>query len=227
METTSAALPPVTGIAQAAAANAAPPQNNGVLSSDFETFLKMLTVQMRNQDPLNPIESTDFAVQLAAFSTVEQQVRTNDLLADLGTQLATLGLGQLSGWIGLEARALTQVSFRGQPVTLTATVDPQADAAQLVVTDAQGIIVQKQPIPLQSGRVEWAGLDTAGLPLPEGTYRISAHSLSKGDTIARHDVEVHGRIIEARLDNGETVVVMENGEIIPASRILGLRPTES
>ncbi|SEL53679.1 flagellar basal-body rod modification protein FlgD [Roseovarius azorensis] len=227
METTSAAPPPVTGVSRAATANTAPPQNKGVLSSDFETFLKMLTVQMRNQDPLNPIESADFAVQLAAFSTVEQQVRTNDLLVGLGSRLATLGLGQLSGWIGLEARALTPVSFRGQPVTLTATVDPLADAAQLVVTDAKGIIVQKQTIPLQSGRIEWAGLDTAGLPLPEGTYRISAHSLSQGETIARHDVEVHGRITEARLDNGETVVVMENGEIIPASRILGLRPAEN
>ena len=227
METTSVAPLPIAGTAQITTASPATAQNNGVLSSDFETFLKMLTVQMRNQDPLNPIESTDFAVQLAAFSTVEQQVRTNDLLTDLGSRLATLGLGQLSGWIGLEARALTPVSFRGQPITLTATVDPLADAAQLVVTDAQGIIVQKQPIPPHSGRIEWAGLDTAGLPLPEGTYRISAHSLSNGDTIARHDVEVHGRIIEARLDNGETVVVMENGEIIPATQILGLRPTEN
>ena len=44
-------------------------------SSDFETFLKMLTVQMQNQDPLNPVESTDYAVQLATFSGVEQNSR--------------------------------------------------------------------------------------------------------------------------------------------------------
>ena len=39
-------------------------------SSDYETFLKMLTVQMQNQDPLNPVESSDFAAQLATFSSV-------------------------------------------------------------------------------------------------------------------------------------------------------------
>ena len=51
-----------------------------VISSDFETFLKMLTVQMENQDPLNPTDSSEYAMQLATFSGVEQQVLTNDLL---------------------------------------------------------------------------------------------------------------------------------------------------
>ena len=50
-----------------------PPQT-GVISSDFQTFLTMLTTQLQNQDPLNPVESSDFAVQLATFSGVEQQV---------------------------------------------------------------------------------------------------------------------------------------------------------
>jgi flagellar basal-body rod modification protein FlgD len=43
------------------------------LSSDFETFLKMLTTQLKNQDPMNPVDSADYAVQLATFSSVEQQ----------------------------------------------------------------------------------------------------------------------------------------------------------
>ena len=53
--------------------------STGGISSDFNTFLRMLTVQMQNQDPLNPIDSADYAVQLATFSGVEQQVRTNQL----------------------------------------------------------------------------------------------------------------------------------------------------
>lgn len=225
MQTLSATQPPLPGASQPAPAAPAPQRGAGVLNSDFETFLKMLTTQMRNQDPLNPVESSDFAVQLATFSTVEQQVRTNDLLSDLGARITTLGLGQLSGWIGLEARALTPVAFRGAPVTLTASIDQLADAAQLVVTDSQGVVVQTQAIPPASGRMEWTGLDAAGLPLPEGLYQILAQSLSQGEIIAERSVEVHGRITEARLEAGETVIVMENGEAIPASQILGLRPT--
>ena len=60
------------------------------ISSDFDTFLKMLTAQMQNQDPFNPIDSTDYATQLATFSGVEQQTRTNDLLTNLGSQIASL-----------------------------------------------------------------------------------------------------------------------------------------
>lgn len=224
MQTLSATQPPLPGTAQTAPAAPESQRNTGVLNSDFETFLKMLTTQMRNQDPLNPVESSDFAVQLATFSTVEQQVRTNDLLSDLGARITTLGLGQLSGWIGLEARALTPVTFHGQPVALTAPIDPLADAAQLVVTDARGVVVQTQPIAPRSGRLEWTGLDAAGLPLPDGIYQISAQSLAQGEVIAEQGVEVHGRITEARIEAGETVVVMQNGEVIPASRILGLRP---
>ena len=54
-----------------------------VIGSDFDTFLKLLTTQMKNQDPLNPIDSTDYATQLATFSGVEQQTRTNQLLESL------------------------------------------------------------------------------------------------------------------------------------------------
>lgn len=74
------------------------------INSDFETFLIMLTTQMQNQDPLNPIDSSDFAVQLATFSSVEQQVKTNDLLTSLGQQFELMGLSQLAGWVGMEAR---------------------------------------------------------------------------------------------------------------------------
>jgi len=97
--------PGASGPAPLSAAAAGAPGTTGALSSDFETFLRMLTTQMRNQDPLNPVESADFAVQLATFSSVEQQVQTNALLSGLGTQMATLGMGQFPGWIGLEAEA--------------------------------------------------------------------------------------------------------------------------
>ena len=211
-------------------ANGAPVASAGsgsALSSDFETFLKMLTTQMRNQDPLNPVESSDFAVQLATFSTVEQQVLTNDLLAGLGAQMGALGLGQLSGWIGLEAEAKTPVTFDGTPVQLTAAVDPLADAAQLVVTNAAGIVVQRQDIAPQSGRITWAGRDTAGLPLQSGTYQVSVQSLAEGEVIVRHDAHIHSRITEARQEDGETRLVLANGQTVPASAVLGLRPPDT
>ncbi|MBE0452861.1 flagellar hook capping FlgD N-terminal domain-containing protein [Roseovarius autotrophicus] len=218
------AIPPSTAIPTASAAPPGP-STASALSSDFETFLRMLTTQMRNQDPLNPIDSADFAVQLATFSSVEQQVLTNDLLAGLAAQMATLGMGQLAGWIGLEAEVAAPVRFAGAPVSLSATVAQGADAAELIVTNDLGGIVQRMAIAPRSGPVIWDGRDPSGLPLPDGTYRITAHSLARGDTIARHEAHLHARIDEARLDRGEVRLVLETGQGVGAGEVLGLRPS--
>ncbi len=90
------------------------------LSTDFETFLVMLTAQMENQDPLNPLDSQDFATQLATFSGVEQQVKTNDLLSALNSQLLTSGMGDMASWVGMEARMATPAYFDGSPVEIVA-----------------------------------------------------------------------------------------------------------
>ncbi len=219
-------MEPLTGISATPSPAVTPPAatGSGALSSDFETFLKMLTTQMRNQDPLDPVDSADFAVQLATFSSVEQQVLTNDLLTGLGAQMAALGMGQLAGWIGLEAEVEAPVRLAGAPVSLSVTVAQGADAAELIVTNEQGVIVQRQPIAPQSGPVLWEGRDSLGLPLPEGTYRVTAHSLAKDETIARHEAHLHARIDEAQLDGGAVRLVLENGQRVSAGEVLGLRP---
>ena len=107
---------------------------SAALSSDFETFLLLLTTQMENQDPLNPIDSADYAVQLATFSGVEQQVRTNDLLEGLAAQMNLTGMAELAGWVGMEARASAPVQFGATPLTLypdPATTAQEAEKAPI------------------------------------------------------------------------------------------------
>ena len=112
-----------SSVTSAGTTSAAPTttSNKALISSDFDTFLKMLTAQMQNQDPLNPMDSTDYATQLATFSGVEQQARTNELLTNLGSQMAVLGMSQLAGWVGQEARAEAPVWMDGDPVTMQLT----------------------------------------------------------------------------------------------------------
>jgi flagellar basal-body rod modification protein FlgD len=137
--------------------------------------------------------------------------------------MGALGLSQVSGWIGMEALAEVPVAFDGRPIMLSATVDSQAASAEIVATNAQGIVVNRQPIPAVSGPVEWAGRDPVGLPVADGVYKLSVHSLVNGETIARHDAQVHSRIAEAQFEAGEARLVLENGQRISASQVLGLR----
>ena len=120
--------------------------NAATLASDFETFLKMLTAQARYQDPLDPIDSTEYAAQLAQFSMVEQQVLTNDRLAALSAGFDTFTAASLASWIGMETQAAAPAQFGGAPVTIAPSVAGGADAAVLVVKDASGAPVQRLPI---------------------------------------------------------------------------------
>jgi flagellar basal-body rod modification protein FlgD len=182
----------------------------------------MLTTQLKNQDPLNPVDSADFAVQLATFSSVEQQVKTNDLLTNLGSQFGSFGVAQLSGWIGLNARTQAPIAFNGTPVAFDIHVAPQADRAELVVRDANGTELQRFAVPPVSGPIEWAGVDETGAPLPPGSYALSVESFSGANLSETHPVESQSRIVEARSENGQTILILEGGQQVSADEILGL-----
>ncbi|WP_299847510.1 flagellar hook capping FlgD N-terminal domain-containing protein [uncultured Roseovarius sp.] len=216
-----------TAAAQASQNAAATQPQRNAISSDFETFIKMLTTQMQNQDPLNPIESADFAVQLATFSTVEQQVKTNDLLTSLADRVSGLGVAQLSGWVGMTARAEMPVAFNGAPVSLTVKSPPQADRAELVVRNSSGEVVMRQAAPAESGTLDWAGVDETGAPLPIGTYSIALESYEDDELLEANPVEVHDRIVEARNEGGQTILVMSGGQEVPAADVLGIRESDS
>ncbi len=199
----------------------------GVISSDFETFLKMLTVQMQNQDPLNPIKSEDYAVQLATFSGVEQQVRTNDLLEALAAQMGVSGMAQLAGWVGMEARAVMPGYFDGAPITLTPNPESTADRADLVVSNADGFEVQRIAISVSKDPITWTGLDGNGAELPHGTYSFEVESFSNGALSRTDPAEVYSRIVEARADGGATILVMEGGAEVPANEVTAIREPEA
>ena len=106
---------------------------NGLIDSDFQTFLVMLTTQLENQDPLNPMEASEFAVQLATFSGVEQQVKSNDLLEGIQSQLGQMSMTQLAGWVGMEARVQAPVYVDGEAITIDPDPHPATDRMELVV----------------------------------------------------------------------------------------------
>jgi len=217
MEIPQSANPAVTS----AANSQTPPAT--VINSDFETFLKMLTTQLQNQDPQNPIQSADFAVQLATFSGVEQQVRTNELLQNLGSQSGALGIAQLADWIGMEARSAAPASFDGSPVEIAFSPDALADQSFLVVKAADQSEIQRIEIPADQSTVEWAGVGDDGSPFPFGTYNFEVEHFSGGKLLRSQQAETFSPVSEARIENGETVLILESGASVPASTVTALR----
>ncbi len=207
----------------ATAGQTSAPGNTSKITSDFDTFLRMLTVQMQNQDPLNPIDSADYAVQLATFSGVEQQVRTNQLLADMQSRFQQMGMAEMAGWIGQEARSAAPLHLDGAPATLLPSPAAGADRAVLVVRDSRGALVAREEIPVSTDPYQWLGADAAGNPLPPGTYALSLESL-QGDTVLNTSpVEHYARVVEVRSTPQGTSLILDGGVEVASSAVTALR----
>ena len=193
------------------------------ISSDFETFLRMLTVQMENQDPLNPVDSSDYAVQLATFSGVEQQVQTNDLLRSLATQLVSGGMAQMAAWVGKEARAPTAAYFDGGAITLAPNPVTIAQRAEIIVKNEAGDEVERFDIPIGAEPLEWSGLDAQGNSSELGLYSFEVVSYSGDDILAQDAVEVYSTVTEVRSQGGEIVLILQGGAAIASSQVSALR----
>ncbi|MEM9575703.1 MAG: flagellar hook capping FlgD N-terminal domain-containing protein [Pseudomonadota bacterium] len=198
-------------------------QTTAALASDFETFLKMLTAQARYQDPLEPIDSSEYAAQLAQFSMVEQQVLSNDLLTGLGDQLGANSIGQMAAWIGMEARSTAATSFAGDPVTILPKIEPGADQAMLVAYDPDGRVVQRRQIETDGEALEWTGILDDGSLAPEGNYSFKVESLQLGEITGTSSAETYTRITEARRTGEDTVFVLNSGATVTAGEITALR----
>lgn len=196
------------------------------LASDFETFLKLLTTQIQYQDPLNPSDSTEFVAQLATFSSVEQQVKTNDQLQNLTALSGVQSLGQLASWVGMEVQAAASVSYEGAPVTLYPEIPLTAERADLVIKDTNGVEVARRSLPLGPDPYEWDGKTADGSALADGVYSFSVEPFV-GDTAGTpFAVTSYHRVQEAQMDGGRPVLVLSGGGRLPAESVLSLREAE-
>lgn len=197
--------------------------STSAISSDFDTFLQMLTVQMQNQDPLNPIESTDFAVQLATFSSVEQQVLSNDLLRALSDQMALSNVADMTAWIGQEIRAAMPTFFDGAPIEIAPNPAAIADNVELVVRNESGDEVQRYQVPMSAEPIEWAGVDELGQPFEPGIYSFELVSYAEGEVILQETAEVYGLVNEVQSEAGQIILLMNGDVAVLANQVGALR----
>jgi flagellar basal-body rod modification protein FlgD len=214
----------VTGGSGSAAASQSA---TSALTSDFETFLNLMTTQAKYQDPLEPMDSSDYTAQLAQFSSVEQQVLTNETLSSMLSALSLGNMSQLTGWVGKEVRAQAAAHFDGStPVAVAPNPAAVADEVKMVVYDAEENEVGRIDLPVSAEPYQWSGEDGDGNTLPEGSYTFVVESYSNDEVILSEVAEVYGRVEETQNVNGEVALIMESGSAILASAVTALRDPE-
>ena len=163
-------------IAAAAAAAAAPADRKTQIAGDFDTFLKLLTTQLANQDPLSPMDSNQFTEQLVQFASVEQSVATNTKLDRILDVIDADQIGAGTGYLGREVEADVSTLRLGRtgPASFAMNLDEAPARLEVAVRNEAGETVATLAPPAQSGRqtVVWDGRDHRGFRAPAGTYTV-------------------------------------------------------
>jgi flagellar basal-body rod modification protein FlgD len=141
-------------------------------------FLRLMTEQLQHQDPLNPMQNSEFLGQLAQFSTVQGIQGLQSSLDGLGSSLATDQLLRGAALVGRNVLVPSAKMSLGAEGTVSGVVAaPDAGSVTFEVTDANGQSVRKFTVKAdKAGEVsfEWDGKNDAGERLPAGTYGVAA-----------------------------------------------------
>ena len=158
-----------------------------------------------------------------SFSAVEQQVRTNDLLAGLQHLMGGASAANITSWIGLDVRVTEDAQFSGSPVDIYVAPTSQADRADLVVQDSTGAVIQRIPVPLEASVMPWAGTTESGGPLPNGSYSFTVESFEGDQLTHSAQAPIYRTVTEARIEGEITLLVLDDGTVLPSDQITAIR----
>jgi flagellar basal-body rod modification protein FlgD len=186
------------------------------LSNNFDTFLTLLTTQLKNQDPTAPMDSNQFTQQLVQFSQVEQQINTNTNLNTLITQgqsqIGTYATSYLGKTVSVTSGS---AALSNGQANWTYTLGTAASQALLTVSDASGKVVYAGTGGTAQGanQFNWNGQDNNGNQLPEGTYTLTVTAKAADGSPVTSAVSSQGVVSEIDMSSGTPKLVVGGMEL--------------
>ncbi len=184
-----------------------------------DAFMKMFLAQMTNQNPLNPMDNTEFTAQLAQFSSLE---KLTQIASSLG------GIGRLE-----ESYSKTQaLSYLGKEVTVSGGTMPvlsgysnsvgfevaQTSYVVMRITSPTGSVIANRDLGAMSSgirhEVNWDGLDDSGNPVPDGAYKVNLYAYDyNGNSVAVSNQQVTGIVTGYEVSDGKTYLLLGDAAI--------------
>jgi flagellar basal-body rod modification protein FlgD len=197
------------------------------LADTFDTFLALLTTQLQNQDPLDPMKSEEFTQQLVQFSGVEQAINSNKKLDQL-VQLQTSN--QLTGavsYIGKSVEVVSdQLMLQDGTSEITYGLDGKATQTTIKIIDQTGKTVRTINGNTEQGRHEyvWDGRNESGAPVPDGVYNFTVIAVGPENKTVNTVTAAVGKVTGIEIvDNTVTLNIGELG--IGLDKIFAVRDT--
>lgn len=201
---------PITPVAPSAAETAARTR----LSDNYDTFLVLLTAQLQNQDPLAPMDSTQFTQQLVQFSQVEQQIRTNEQLESLVGAYQAASAGAALSYLGRNALIESDnTTLSGGQASWGYSLEATAADVTLTVRDASGRTVFEAPGERTQGThiFTWQGVDNDGDPVPDGVYKLVVTAKDDAGEDVSSTLTVRERIMGVDFSGSTPLVITATG----------------
>lgn len=222
---------PLTGVSDSATTTGTGQsgQSQAKLEEDLNRFLNLLVTQLKNQDPLDPMDSSEFTSQLVQFASVEQQIYQN---ANLEKLLKLQEAGQTStmvDYIGMtvEVEGKTLPLENGQ-AEFTYTMPAGARSANITITDENGVTVMKRDADTDPGKhtFEWNGEKDNGGTATDGTYNVLVSGLDHNGELLQINHTVFGRVTGASAENGFPVLTLAGDIPADLSKLISVKETK-
>jgi flagellar basal-body rod modification protein FlgD len=224
MTTTSSAImtnPTAASVANTSSSASLANTGSQQLAGNFDTFLQLLTTQLQNQDPLDPLDTDQFTEQLVEFASVEQQV-------DMNTNLQTLiSLQQTSEDTAAMQFIGSSVTLSGNTATLSSTSSatwsissPSPATGTVTVTNASGQVAYTGTVSLNSGNNSfgWNGQGSNGVAWPAGTYTLSVNATGANGQPVTTTSQVQGVVSGVNLSQSPPQLMI-GGQSYPISAV--------
>jgi flagellar basal-body rod modification protein FlgD len=194
---------------QAAQSNAASQQQ---LATNMNTFLELLTAQLQHQDPLNPMDTSQFTNQLVLFAQVQQQIDINQNLTTMMGSQNNAALASSANYLGTGVTAVSSaLPLQNSASTFYYTTPANSTGVSIVITDSAGNIVSTQQGDASTGThtATWDGSNVNGGTSPDGTYHLTVTATGTTGSTTQLDTAISGTVTAVAVDpNNNSPMVM-------------------
>ncbi len=194
------------------------------IAQNFDTFLQLLTTQLRNQNPLDPLDTNQFTQQLVQFTGVEQQLKTNEFLEAMMTSTQTANNSQAVSYVGKIVTASgTKTEMVDSAATWHFAVGVKADITA-TVRDAAGNVVYTKSGTVNQGEsvFTWDGIGNDGRQRADGSYSVTIEARDASGKLVDVATEMTGEVTGIDFSGSEPVLIVGGGRV-NLSAILSVR----